>query len=699
MTTDRHHLDPAQFENRGRRPSVVYAYVDADGAPIGAVARFEAATPPGRKSFSQYRFEDGRYVSGLAGRQLPLYRLDALAPAVQAGATIWIAEGESCVDALVQRGLLATTNAGGAGKWNPEHAEHLRGALVVTLADSDGPGREHAQGVAASLHGIAVSVRVLELPASAEGDDVIDWFERGGTAELLTDLAGTAAQWTPPRTVVEEPWPEPIPFAVQSRPEPFPIDSGLPGELRDLACAIAEVVRIDVTAPAVLLPTAISGAAGNAYSVRVSPSHAEPNLSRLTATVFDSGERKSALFRIATQPFGDWACDGMEEYKRQKRRYDDEIERLDRQRAEQIKKHAKSNFPIEHLADPPREPRFPLGYLTDVTTPELVRRSYHNGGAAFLQSGDSRHLVDLVLGQYRADGQVDDSVFLRAHGGDTIDRARVGGGQGSEYLIIRNPAIALAMAIQPDKVEQLVARRETISSGLLPRINFSWPVSQVGTRFELGDETPLPKDLKDRYAQCIRAVLDARHEIVDKADDGAVKPVELTLDRAAVRLRREFFNELEELIGPGRPLREVQAFVSKCAGEAARLAGLLHLYELAGSQRLAVGYEIPAATWTIAATHQRWQLYETLRVLEISRESELERVGRRLVDWARQKGEPGQQVASRDAIGARRVNSAEEFDAAMAFLQERGWVRRVDPKGREQTPRWVFHPNTHGGDA
>jgi putative DNA primase/helicase len=122
------------------------------------------------------------------------YRLPELLEAVANETTALIVEGEKDVDNLSKLNVTATCNAGGAGKWRPEHSQYLKGADVVIIPDNDRPGREHADLVAASLLGIAARVRVLTLPNLPEKGDTSDWIASGGTAEQLWTLVKEAPE-------------------------------------------------------------------------------------------------------------------------------------------------------------------------------------------------------------------------------------------------------------------------------------------------------------------------------------------------------------------------------------------------------------------------------------------------------------------------------------------------------------------------
>lgn len=175
------------------KPKIIagYSYRDEAGELLFEVARFEP------KDFRQRRPDGkGGWTWSVKGtRQVPYGLLEMLNR--PEGAPVYIVEGEKDADRLRSLGLCATCNAGGAGKWPAALNEYFAGADVVILPDNDEPGRMHAQRVAAALHPVAVSVRVLELPGLPPKGDVSDWLDQGGTLEELGKLAESAPAWSP----------------------------------------------------------------------------------------------------------------------------------------------------------------------------------------------------------------------------------------------------------------------------------------------------------------------------------------------------------------------------------------------------------------------------------------------------------------------------------------------------------------------
>src|SRR5215831_9151254 len=171
-------------QNNGSKPTTtkrivaVYDYGDESGQLCHQTVRYQP------KDFLQRRPDGkGGWIWKLNGVRTVLYRLkDFLA--ADPSATIYIVEGEKDVDAIYQRGGIATTNPMGAGKWRDDYADFLRGRNVVVIPDNDEPGRKHAQTVANSLrrHGVG-SVKILDLPDMARNGDVSNFFNSGDTME------------------------------------------------------------------------------------------------------------------------------------------------------------------------------------------------------------------------------------------------------------------------------------------------------------------------------------------------------------------------------------------------------------------------------------------------------------------------------------------------------------------------------------
>ncbi|MFF2215031.1 toprim domain-containing protein [Streptomyces antibioticus] len=166
-------------QDRGHKRVAQYLYRNENGAVVHGVTRCD------HKCFAQWRPDpstrSGRRWSlndQQGNRLVPTvpYRLPELLKAKEADRVIWIAEGEKDVHALVDHGLAATCNAGGAGKWTADHAQFLEGMDVTIVADRDEPGEKHARAVVDSLRGIARTVYVAQ---AKSGKDAADHFAAG----------------------------------------------------------------------------------------------------------------------------------------------------------------------------------------------------------------------------------------------------------------------------------------------------------------------------------------------------------------------------------------------------------------------------------------------------------------------------------------------------------------------------------------
>lgn len=173
------------------RATAVYEYTDEEGNALFRIERFESTGSNGAiiKRFKASRpvksaSEKPKWVPDLKGVRKVLYRLADL----KQGHLVYLVEGEKDVDTLRSRGLIATCNPFGAGKWRSEYNAALRGKNVVILPDNDEAGHNHARAVARSLDGTVSVIKIVHLPGLAEKEDVSDFFFRGGTVDELEGL-------------------------------------------------------------------------------------------------------------------------------------------------------------------------------------------------------------------------------------------------------------------------------------------------------------------------------------------------------------------------------------------------------------------------------------------------------------------------------------------------------------------------------
>jgi hypothetical protein len=180
--------DSGAKKNGQSKLIATYDYVDVDGKQRYQVCRFEL------KDFRQRKQnQDGRWCWSLKGVERIPYRLNWVAHADLAK-PIFVVEGEKDADRLLQSGagIVATCNAGGAGKWDAAWSRYFVGRPIVILPDNDEPGRDHAHDVAIKLFDSATSIKVVTLPGLPVKGDVSVWLDAGHTtAELLALVDAT----------------------------------------------------------------------------------------------------------------------------------------------------------------------------------------------------------------------------------------------------------------------------------------------------------------------------------------------------------------------------------------------------------------------------------------------------------------------------------------------------------------------------
>lgn len=190
------------------RGGVVTRYEYADSF---FVLRFDMSD--GSKSFRPVHRVADKWAVGDPDGKLPLYRIHEAAD----HDTVYVFEGEKCVEAARSIGLCATTSAHGSQSpqrtdWGP-----LANRNVVILPDNDAPGAKYAEQVSGILrlqHGFKRSnctVKIVTLPGLGGGEDIADFIKARGSVEpdqireTIEQIAGDTPEWKPgPSTALRQ---------------------------------------------------------------------------------------------------------------------------------------------------------------------------------------------------------------------------------------------------------------------------------------------------------------------------------------------------------------------------------------------------------------------------------------------------------------------------------------------------------------
>lgn len=154
----------------GGRIEAEYEYTHPDTGKVELLL-IRAIKGDGKKTFRQITpLDNGQYEMKAPPKPWPVYnrgRID------QAG-TVVLVEGEKCVHALHDIGIVATTTPGGAGKSEYCDLTPLAGKKCVLWPDNDEPGRKHMEQVEQQLEQLTppASVSILDesIGLEAKGD-------------------------------------------------------------------------------------------------------------------------------------------------------------------------------------------------------------------------------------------------------------------------------------------------------------------------------------------------------------------------------------------------------------------------------------------------------------------------------------------------------------------------------------------------
>ena len=273
-------------------PDHQWVYVDAKGHEVGRTPRWNVAGDKVVRPIS--KGPDGWTLTGIPAPR-PLFNLPKLL--ADPAATIFVAEGEKCVDALTSLGFLATTSAGGCSAarltdWSP-----LAGREVVNALDNDAGGEGYAADVTAIVSEREATVRFVRFHDLPEHGDVADLLAKctneSDRAALRARIEQAAAEAAPCQGAVTGQGDPPA-------DNPFPTDA-LPKVVQSVVIQAAKSIGCDEATIALPCLTGLGVACANWRVMAKEDWFAPPAIWTVIAQA--SGQQKSPALDVTLDYF------------------------------------------------------------------------------------------------------------------------------------------------------------------------------------------------------------------------------------------------------------------------------------------------------------------------------------------------------------------------------------------------------------
>ena len=434
-------------------------------------------------------------------------------------------------------------------------------------------------------------------------------------------------------------WPDDaLPLVAELEPpQPFPMDA-LPAVLGDFG----RVIQRCTQAPDAIVGNSMLAAASLAvqpYANVMLPYGASVPTSLYVVTVAESGERKSAVDRLALHAHATF-----------------EKVKADEQR-EAIEQHNKLDKKTKETEVIPREAVFLASDPTVEGLCKLLHAGLPSVGVFSAEGGR-------FLGGH---GMSDETALRTAAGlslfwdGAPVDRVR--SGDGSSKLFGRR--VALHLMAQPRATFQWLSNPVLRDQGLFSRCLVAYPQSTAGRRMfrnERADETPAAAAYVARMAALLGGTwpINEFHEL---------QPQHLGIGGAARSLWIEMHDQIESSIAGD--LKPIRALASKAAEHMGRIAGVFTLVNDPGATA------ITEESMHRAALLMEFYLAEALRLSGVQPQHERADQAALLFAWLGQRGKKHISLPEMTQFAPNKLRKAETLRSLMAVLTEHYMVRKL----------------------
>lgn len=485
-------------------------------------------------------------------------------------------------------------------------------------------------------------------------------------------------------------WQAPDNLIEGSQSAKYPL-AALPGIIGG---AVREVVDIVKCPPALAASSALSvlSVAGQGIANIQPHKGLKPSpLSLYLLSIGESGERKTSADRFFSDVLDKWASNKQAEIEPEVIRSRAQLSAWENEVAgikDAIKQAGRKQEDTRELTEKlvlaeqckPKGSYSPKMVFADATPQAIAHDLVHQWSSAGILSNEA----GIVFGGHgmKSENIMGNLAFLNtAWEGGSIPITRKG--EGGSYDV-RDVRLSMGLAVQPDVIRSFYDANGTMarSSGFAARFLMAWPASTQGSRFLTMEELtrePNKNTLNVFYTK-LHEVLEQQY-INGKGGKMENLPT-LRMSHGALEVWLDYLNTVEAELNPGCEMERHKDIAGKSADNAARLAGLFHIFN--GGD---VNDMIQADTMAAAAMLASWHLYEAKRFFdEIAVPADLSNA-LKLDDWLIQycRNHHTNQIGKREArqLAPNSLRSIQELEKALIELEDHNRIRIIT-EGRKE---------------
>ena len=450
---------------------------------------------------------------------------------------------------------------------------------------------------------------------------------------------------------------------------PYPVEAL--GPLKSAVEAVQGLTQAPVAIPA-QSALAIASLAVQGFAQVETLSGLKPT-SLYLMTIAGSGERKSACDGYLMAALRDFEREQSATYREDMNRFKNDLAIWKAEHTDALKRVARetgdkqvgSRADLHALGAEPEAPPSPDRTVTEPTFEGLTKLFATGQPSLGLFSDEGGQF----LGGYAMNNENKLKTLAALNDlwqGNPIRRTRSGDG----HATLHGRRLAVHLMVQPKVAHKFMSDPLAADIGFLARFLFCEPESTIGTR--LHSKTIRNPSALEAFSRRLTAILSV--ELPMDATSRELLPRELSLSGSAFEELAKFSDHTEVRQAPGGEFSDILGTASKAAEQAARIAGVLTLWNDLNAT------EVTKNTMICAITLAEYYLSEAIRLARVSTISAETLAAEKLRKWLLERWDQ-EFILLRDIVrlGPNALRESKTARAAIATLENHGWLLPQTP--------------------